>query len=196
MAPDDRRTRRVVGIAGSLRSGSWNRRLLEAARELAPDGLRIEPFDIRGIPLYDADLDTDQRRPDAVRRLKSAIADADGVLIASPEYNHTVPGVMQNIIDWSSRPGMRSPWAGTPVGIMGAANGLVGTARMQQVLKLTLLSTLARVMPHPGVVVGRAPDKFDADGHLADPATRDFLAAYLRQFTDWIDTVGVPPAQS
>jgi chromate reductase, NAD(P)H dehydrogenase (quinone) len=196
MAPDDRRIRRVVGIAGSLRAASWNRRLLEAARELAPDGLRIEPFDIRGIPLYDADLDTDEQLPDAVRRLKSAIADADGVLIASPEYNHTVPGVMQNVIDWSSRPGMGSPLAGKPVGIMGAANGLVGTARMQQVLKLTLLSTLARVMPHPGVVVGKARDKFDADGRLADQATRDFLAAYLRQFADWIDTVGVPPAVS
>ena len=182
--------RTVIGIAGSLRAASWNRKLLSATVELAPERLTIVPFDITGIPLYDADLDTDERRPERVQRLKSELAEADGVLFVSPEYNHSVPGVLQNVIDWASRPGMRSPLAGKPAGIMGASRGLVGTARMQQVLKLTLMSTMARVMPHPGVVVSRVPEKFDETGSLTDESTREFLTAYLRQFSEWIDRTG------
>lgn len=178
----------VLGIAGSLRQGSYNRMLLHTAVELAPDGMRIETFDLADVPLYNADLDTDDRRPEAVRALKQSIADADGVLIASPEYNHSVPGVLQNTIDWASRPGMKSPLKGKPVAIMGASGGAIGTARGQQVLKLTLMSTLALVMPHPGVVIGRMKDRF-ADGRLVDEATREFLAEFLRDLAEWIDRV-------
>jgi chromate reductase len=185
-----RSARTVIGIAGSLRAASWNRKLLSATVELAPGGLTIVPFDIAGIPLYDADLDTDERRPESVQRLKSGITESDGVLFVSPEYNHSVPGVLQNVIDWASRPGMSSPLAGKPAGIMGASRGLVGTARMQQALKLTLMSTMARVMPHPGVVVSRVPEKFDDAGHLTDESTREFITAYLRQFSEWIDRTG------
>jgi chromate reductase len=180
----------VIGIAGSLRAATWNRKVLAAAAELAPDGMTVLPFDISEIPLYDADLDTDEHRPEPVRRLKSAFGEAQGALFVSPEYNHTVPGVMQNVIDWASRPAMKSPLAGLPAGIMGASNGLVGTARMQQVLKLTLMSTLARVMPHPGVVVSRVSEKFDADGRLTDERTRVFIAAYLHQFSTWMARAG------
>lgn len=176
----------VIGIAGSLRQGSFNRMLLHTAVELAPDGMRIDTFDLADVPLYNADLDADDRRPEAVRLLKQAIAAADGVLIASPEYNHSVPGVLQNTIDWASRPGMKSPLKGKPVAIMGASGGAIGTARGQQVLKLTLMSTLALVMPHPGVVVGHMRDKF-ADGRLVHEATREFLAQFLRDFAVWID---------
>lgn len=176
----------VLGIVGSLRRGSYNRMLMNAAIELAPDGMQIRTFDLADVPLYNADLDTDDRRPAVVRRLKDAIAQADGVLIASPEYNHSVPGVLQNAIDWASRPGMKSPLKAKPVAMMGASGGAVGTARGQQVLKLTLMSTLALVLPHPGVAVGQMKEKFD-DGHLAHEPTREFLADFLRTFGAWIE---------
>ncbi|HSK20905.1 MAG TPA: NAD(P)H-dependent oxidoreductase [Longimicrobiales bacterium] len=182
---------RVVGIAGSLRHGSYNRMLLRAAVDLAPAGMHIEPFDLANVPLYNGDLDTDDDRPAEVRALKSAVAEADGIVIASPEYNHSVPGVLQNAIDWVSRPGMKSPLKGRPVALMGASGGAVGTARGQQVLKLTLMSTLALIMPHPGVVVGHMKDKF-ADGQLVHDPTREFLAAFLRDFAAWMERMGAP----
>lgn len=181
--PDDRL--RIVGIAGSLRAGSFNRMLLKATVELAPDNLHIEPFDLAVIPLYNADADTEDGRPAGVRALKEAVAAADGLLIASPEYNHSVPGVLQNAIDWVSRPALRSPLTGKPVAIMGASISPVGTARGQQILKLTLMSSLALVMPHPGVLVSSANDKF-SDGVLTHEPTREFLVPFLTQLADWI----------
>src|SRR5689334_16319689 len=100
---------RVLALAGSLRRGSYNQRLIEAASELAPSWMTIESFDLADVPLYNADLDTQEQRPAGVERLKHAIATADGLLIATPEYNHSVPGVLQNAIDWASRPGGKSP---------------------------------------------------------------------------------------
>src|SRR5712691_36275 len=126
---------RVLGIAGSLRRGSYNRALLEAARSLAPAGMEIDIFDIRTIPLYDGDLDQDATRPADVQRFKQAIKDADAVLIASPEYNFSVPGVLKNAIDWASRPAFTSVFVEKPVAIVGASPGAVGTARAQEHLK-------------------------------------------------------------
>jgi chromate reductase len=176
----------VLGLAGSLRQGSYNRRLLEAARHLAPAAMRIEPFTLEAIPLYNADLDVDDRRPDEVTRLKRAIAAADGLLIATPEYNHSVPGVLQNAIDWASRPGLKSPLAGKPAGIIGASTGAIASARAQQQLKLVLMSTLALVMPHNGIAVGQAAEKFDAAGVLTHEPTRQFVAAYLKELEAWV----------
>jgi chromate reductase, NAD(P)H dehydrogenase (quinone) len=176
-----------MGIAGSLRRGSYNRALLNAAIALAPASLTIVPFPIDSIPLYNADVDTDELRPLEVTKLKQAIAGADGVLLVSPEYNHGVPGVMQNAIDWASRPGYKSILVGKPVAIAGASAGVVGTARMQQQLKLAMMSTLALVMPHPGVLVGQAADKFDASGALTHEPTRQFLATFLGDFERWLE---------
>jgi chromate reductase len=176
---------RLLGIPGSLRRGSYNRSLLEAAGELAPAGTTIELFDLDEIPLYNADLDADDIRPFEVTRLKDAIASADALLIATPEYNYTVPGVLQNAIDWASRPAMKSPFVGKPVGIMGAATGAIGTARAQQQLKVVLMATLALVMPHPGVLVGQAAEKFDAAGALVHEPTRRFVAQFLRDLDAW-----------
>ncbi len=184
---------RLLGIAGSLRGGSYNRRLLEAARERAPASMNVELFDLGDLPLYNADLDIDASRPTSVRRLKRAISEADALLIATPEFNHSIPGVLQNAIDWASRPMMKSPLAGKPVGVAGAATGVIGTARAQQQLKLVLLSTLALVMPHPGLLVGHAAEKFDASGSLVHEPTRQFLAAYLRELEAW--TRRVQPAR-
>lgn len=180
---------RVLGIPGSLRRGSYNRSLLEAAGQLAPAAMTIEIFDLDDIPLYNADLDDDDIRPFEVGRLKAAIADADTLLIATPEYNYSVPGVLQNAIDWASRPAMKSPLAGKPVGIMGAASGAIGTARAQQQLKVVLMATLALVMPHAGVLVGQAAEKFDESGALVHEPTRRFVAQFLRDLEAWTTRV-------
>jgi chromate reductase len=176
---------RVLGLVGSLRRQSLNRGLMAAAQELGPDPMEIDVFDLDEVPLYNGDLDNDRDRPAAVRRLKHAIADADAVLIATPEFNHSVPGVLQNAIDWASRPGMKSPLRDKPVAIMGASPGAIGTARAQQQLKLVLMSTLSLVMPHPGFVLGQAKEKFAADGTLTHGPTREFLREFLREFAGW-----------
>lgn len=172
---------RVLAFAGSLRAGSTNRALVRAAVDLAPDGVAVEPFDLAPIPLYNADLDTDALRPEPVTRFKAAITEADALLIATPEYNHSVPGVLQNAIDWASRPGHASPMVGKPVGMIGAAGGVIGTARAQQKLQNVLLSVLAHPYPHRGVLVGQAREKVE-DGRLTDESARAFLAAYLEGF--------------
>jgi chromate reductase len=180
----------LLGLAGSLRARSFNRALLEAARgELAPEGVDVEVFDLAPIPLYNADIDTDDQRPDSVTRLKGAIAAAHGVLLVSPEYNFGVSGVMKNALDWASRPAVRSPMAQKPTGIMGASRSSKGTARGQEQLKLVLLGMIAHVFPHPGVAVGRAGEKFDHESRLTDEATRDLVRQYLAAFADWIRVV-------
>jgi chromate reductase, NAD(P)H dehydrogenase (quinone) len=125
---------RILGIAGSLRAQSFNRALLRAAKELAPQPLRIEIFDLLPIPLYNGDVE-EQGDPKAVTAFKQAIAQADGVLMATPEYNHGVPGVMKNAVDWASRPPRGAALSGKPVGIIGASPGMTGSARGQSQLR-------------------------------------------------------------
>jgi chromate reductase, NAD(P)H dehydrogenase (quinone) len=184
---------RVLGIAGSLRRESYNRRLLAATRELAPKAMTIEIFDLAPIPLYDGDLDTERERPEAVLHFKRSIVEADALLIATPEYNHSVPGVLQNAIDWASRPGGKSPFVGKPAAIMGASPGAIGTARAQQQLKLVLLSTLAAVMPHPGVAVGGVAEKISPAGELVHEPTRQFLRSFLQDLWEWTHRIGRVP---
>ena len=184
---------RILGIAGSLRAGSYNRALLAAAAELAPEGVRIEPWErLREVPPYDADEDTDERRPESVRDLKRALTEADGVLIATPEYTYGIPGVLKNALDWASRPGYASPLARKPAGMMGASGGAIGTARAQMHLREVLYASLVRVMPHRGVLVGGAKQKF-ADGRLTDEPTREFLASYLRELADFVRQQNATP---
>jgi chromate reductase len=177
---------RVMGIAGSIRQGSFNRALLQAAVELAPEGMEVVPWDrLREVPFYDAALDTDELRPEPVADLKRAIAQADGLLMVTPEYNYSIPGVLKNAIDWASRPGYKSVFVGKPAAIMGASGSAMGTARAQIHLREVMYATLARVMPHPGVLVNLAPQKF-TDGRLADEQTRMFVAAFLRDFQAYV----------
>jgi chromate reductase len=179
----------VAAFAGSLRAGSYNRALLRAAIETAPEGLTIEIVDIAAIPLYDADLEA-VGMPEPVAALKRAIAAADGLLIATPEYNHGVPGVTKNAIDWASRPPRESPLDRKPVGIVGASPGMVGTARGQSQLRQAFEFTNSYCMPQPQVLVARAHEKFDADGRLIDEKTREHLARFLIAFADWIRIFG------
>jgi chromate reductase len=176
---------RVLGIPGSLRQGSLNRALLRAAAELAPDGLRIEIHDLREVPLYDGDVEA-AGDPPGVAAFKAAIREADAILVACPEYNHGVPGVLKNAIDWASRPAGASPLNGKPAGIIGASPGLVGTARGQAQLRQAFTFTNTSSMLQPEVLVAQAHTRFDREGRLVDETSRGFLAQYLAAFHAWL----------
>ena len=172
---------RILGIAGSLREGSYNRALLRAARELAPPGVELVEHDLRGLPLYDGDVEA-AGDPEPVVELKEAIRGADALLIATPEYNRGVPGGLKNEIDWASRPARASPLAGRPVGLMGASTGRGGTARAQQQLRDALEFPRALVLDEPRVLVPEAFMRFDEHGELADDGVREEIA-------DLVDTL-------
>ena len=184
-----RATVRVAGFAGSLRKGSFNRALLGAAVELAPAGMTIEMLEIGGIPVFDADVEA-KGDPAPVAEFKRAIGSADGLLIATPEYNHGVPGVTKNAIDWASRPPRESVLGGKPVAVMGATPGMGGTARGQAQLRQAFTFTNSYAMPQPEILVARAGEKFDAAGRLVDETTREYLAKFLVAFAAWIERVG------
>src|SRR3954470_20529351 len=175
----------VVGIAGSLRQGSFNRALLRAAAEAAPDNMHVTIHEIGDVPLYNADLEA-AGAPPAVTTLREAIRRAHGLLIATPEYNHGVPGVLKNTIDWLSRPPRGSALDGKPAAIMGASPGMTGTARAQTQLRQAFVFTNTYALPQPEVLVAKASDKFDASGRLTDEPTREFLKTFLEKFAAWI----------
>lgn len=176
---------RILGVAGSLRSGSLNRALLRAAQAQAPDGVLVEAFDLAAVPLYDGDVEA-AGDPEGVAAFKAAIRAADGVLFVTPEYNHGVPGVMKNAVDWASRPPQGAALGGKPVGIIGASPGATGTARGQSQLRQAFEFTNSFCMPQPELLVFRAHEKFDAGGRLTDEATLQLLARYLAAFVAWI----------
>jgi chromate reductase len=176
---------RTVGIAGSLRQASYNRALLRAAQGMAPAGMTIDIADLIDVPLYNGDVEA-AGDPAGVAALKQAIAGADGVLFVTPEYNHGVPAVMKNAVDWCSRPPRSAPLNAKPVGIIGASPGIVGSARGQAQLRSAFTFTNSYCMPQPEILVFKAHEKFDADGKLTDEATTKFLAAYLVAFEAWV----------
>jgi chromate reductase len=181
---DDGATLRVLGIAGSLRAGSFNRALLRAAQELAPEGMAIRAFDIAEIPLYNGDVEA-RGDPEPVAALKTAIREADALLVVTPEYNFGVPGVLKNAIDWASRPPDKTPLRGKPAAIMGASPGATGTARAQLQLRQAFVFTQTLAVPGPEVLVARAHEKFDKDGRLTDEATRGYVRKLLEALRDW-----------
>ena len=165
----------ILGIAGSLREGSYNRALLRAARELLPAGVELVEHDVRDLPFYDGDVEA-AGDPEPVIRLKEAIRDADAVLIATPEYNRGVPAVLKNAVDWASRPPLGSPLTGKPVAIMGATTGRGGTARAQEQLRAALEFSRATVLEQPEVLVPEAFMRFDEQGELVDGGIHAELA--------------------
>ena len=173
-----------LGIAGSLRRASYNRGLIRAAVELAPPGTRLIAYDLADMPMYNADVEA-EGDPEAVIAFKQAIAAVDAMVVATPEYNHCVPGVLKNAIDWASRPARRSVLTDRPVAIMGASSGGGGTARAQAHLRDGLTYTNGLVLPLPEVLVGHAATKFDADGNLIDPATRAEVRDLLVALGAW-----------
>lgn len=177
-------TLRVLGIPGSLRAGSYNRALLRAAQELAPEGMQITLCDLATIPVYNEDVEA-QGVPAPVVAFKTALREADALLIATPEYNYSLPGVLKNAIDWATRPPAESPLRGKPAGIVGASMGVGGTIRAQLALRQVLLFTQTQALLHPEVLVARAQDKFDAQGRLTDELTRAQLAKHLQALAEW-----------
>ena len=174
----------VLAFAGSLRRESYNRSLLRAATQRAPKGMHIKTFDLSSVPLFNADAEAGAL-PESVAKFKNAITAADALLIATPESNHGVPGVLKNALDWASRPAGSSPLWAKPVGVIGASPGQVGTARAQSQIRQTFEFTNSLCMNQPELLVFRAHERFDADGDLMDEDVARRLDAYLGAFYDW-----------
>ena len=172
-----------LGISGSLRKKSYNTAALHAAQQLLPEGVAMETLDLAAIPIYNDDV-REQGFPPPVERLRGKIAAADAVLIVTPEYNYSVPGMLKNAIDWASRP-PNQPFDGKPVAIMGASPGVIGTARAQYHLRQSFVFLNACVLNKPEVMIGSAATRFDAQGNLTDEATRGFIKALLVSLADW-----------
>jgi len=168
---------KILGISGSLRKGSYNSMALRAAQKLAPAGTTIDIADISTIPLYNDDVRT-AGEPEAVTALKAQVRAADAVLIATPEYNFSIPGVLKNTLDWLSRP-PEPPVDGKVVAIMGASPGPVGTARVQYDLRKVLVFMNAFTVNKPEVFISFAQNKFNAQGELTDEATAKFVGDLL-----------------
>jgi chromate reductase len=168
----------VIGISGSLRRLSYNSSLLRAAQELAPEGMSITIYELNDIPLYNNDVEQ-QGDPAPVAAFKRAIGAADALLISTPEYQRSVPGVLKNALDWASRPAGKSVLRQKPVAIMGASPGMTGTARAQTVLREVLCYSDMRVLSRPEILIAFADDKFDAQGRFTDEDGRKYLQKML-----------------
>jgi chromate reductase len=175
---------RILGFAGSLRRASYNRGLIRGAAADAPTGIVVEVFDLGDIPLYNQDVE-DAGEPASVVAFKAAMARSDALLVATPEYNHGVPGVLKNAIDWASRPRVTSPLGDKPVAVMGASPGRGSTARAQAQLRDAFVFTGACVMPQPELLVGGAGEHFDDDGNVMDPALRASLVELVEALRAW-----------
>jgi chromate reductase, NAD(P)H dehydrogenase (quinone) len=176
-------TLNVLGISGSLRRDSTNAALLREAVRLAPAGMTIEIASIKAIPLYDGDLE-DQGFPAGVIEFQQRLRAADALLIATPEYNFSIPGVLKNVFDWLSRPPNQTITNGKPVAIMGAG-GRLGSARAQYHLRQVCGCLSMLPVPRPEVFVLNAWEKVGADGRIADPAIQKQVTELLAALADW-----------
>ena len=178
----------ILGISGSLRTGSFNTSLLRAAAALTPEGTRIEIATIHGIPIYDGDVEAEHGIPAPVAALKERIASADGVLLVTPEYNNSLPGPFKNAIDWTTRPpaDIARVWRGRKVALIGASPGNFGTILSQEAW-LPVLRTLGTQPWFGGrLMVSRAESVFDADGNLTDESLRERLQKFVHGFVAFV----------
>ncbi len=170
---------KILGFAGSLRKASYNRAILRAALDLIPQDATLEVFDLEGIPPFSQDLEGDP--PAKVREFKAKIRGADALLIATPEYNYSMPGVLKNAIDWGSRPYGDNAFDGKPLAIMGASIGMLGTARAQYHLRQSCVFLNTHPLNQPEVMVPFAQEKIDDNGRLTDGKTREKIGELLRE---------------
>lgn len=177
---------KLIAISGSLRKASFNTSLLRSAEALLPEGVSCTLVSIADIPVYNEDIDGEDK-PAAVARLKEEIAAADGLLIATPEYNYSVPGGLKNALDWLSRPAFKSVLAHKPAAIMSASKGPTGGARAQAQLKGVLSAVLAETYPAPELIVPQAQQSFTDDGLLTDDAVKTRLSRFLADYCAWIE---------
>ncbi|MBL8808321.1 MAG: NAD(P)H-dependent oxidoreductase [Rhodospirillales bacterium] len=176
---------RVLALPGSLRAKSFNRALLEYARKTAPASLAIEIRDIGDIPLFNQDVEA-KGYPEPVARLQAEVAAADGILIATPEYNSGIPGVLKNALDWMSRPPGKATCTGKPVAVVGATPGISGTSRAQVVMRPVLAGMGMLQLVGADTALPGAGSAFDAEGNLVDEKARAALARTLDAFAAWI----------
>jgi chromate reductase, NAD(P)H dehydrogenase (quinone) len=174
---------KILGFAGSLRKGSYNRSLLRSATQLLPSDTTLEIFDLSDIPSYNQDHDNNM--PPKVKEFKTKIRESDALLIATPEYNYSVPGVLKNAIDYASRPYGDNSFDDKPVAIMSASVGMIGGARAQYHLRQMFVFLNMHPVNVPEVIVTFASNKFDSEGNLLDENTKKFLAQLLRNLSNW-----------
>jgi chromate reductase len=173
----------ILGFAGSLRKGSYNKALLRAAMELVPGEAKLDIFDLEGIPPFTQDLE--KQMPEKVKEFKAKIRAADAILIATPEHNFSVPGVLKNAIDWASRPYGDNSFGGKPVAVMSASTGMLGGARAQYHLRQTFVFLDMHPINKPEVFVTFANQKIDEQGRLTDEATRKIIKQLLESLVAW-----------
>jgi chromate reductase len=178
---------RVLGFAGSLRKDSYNKMLLNAAVELKPDNVELETFDLEGIPLFNQDQE--EQPPKRVKEFKEKIKAADALLIVTPEYNYSVPGVLKNAIDWASRPYGDNVFDEKPVAVMSSSEGMLGGARAQYHLRQTLISLNMHPLNRPEVIVSQIDEKIDVNGKVVDEKTRKKIGKVLEALVAWTERV-------
>jgi chromate reductase len=173
----------ILGFAGSLRQGSYNRAILRAAQEMVPSEVIMKIFDLSGIPPFNQD--TENRPAERVKEFKAAIRAADALLVATPEYNYSMPGVLKNALDCASRPYGDNALDGKPVAIMGASIGMLGTARAQYHFRQSCVFLNMYRLNFPEVMVPFAKEKIDNEGRLTDPKTREKIAGLIEALISW-----------
>jgi len=173
----------VLGFAGSLRRNSYNKALLCTAAESMPRGAELEIFDLEGIPPFNQDLET--QMPEKVKEFKAKIEAADAILIATPEYNYSIPGILKNAIDWASRPYGDNSFKGKPVAVMSASVGMLGGARAQYHLRQVLVSLNMHPINRPEVMVAFASEKIEKNGKVIDGRARELIKELLENLVDW-----------
>ncbi len=178
---------KILGFAGSLRDGSLNKKLLHAAQELSPQDAELEIFDLKDIPLFNADIEA-KGDPQSVKDFKIKISEADAVLIATPEYNHSIPGVLKNALDWASR-SPEKVLNKKPVAMIGTSDGITGATRSQQHLIQVLATINAYTLYKPEVIVPNGDKKFDEQGNLIDDKTKAKIATLLTELIKWTKLV-------
>jgi chromate reductase len=174
---------KILAFAGSLRKGSYNKALVRAAIEVAPQNITIEVFDLEGIPPYNQDLEN--QSPQKVSEFKAKIKSADALLIATPEYNYSVPGILKNAIDWASRPRKDTPLEGKPVAIMSASIGKFGGARAQYHLRQSFIFLNMHPINRPEVMLPSAAENVDENGRVTNEQTRQLILQLLEALADW-----------
>ena len=179
---------KIFGFAGSLRKQSYNKAILRVAANLNLQDITVETFDLEGIPPFNQDLEN--QPPDRVKEFKSKIKAADAILIATPEYNYSIPGVLKNALDWASRPHGENALEGKPVGIVGASIGMMGSSRAQYHLRQCFVWLNMHPLNKPEVMVSTAQDKVDQEGNITDAKTKEKIAEMVMALANWSRKLG------
>jgi chromate reductase len=182
---------KILAFAGSLRKGSYNKALVRAAVEVAPENVTIEVFDLEGIPLFNQD--SENNPPPKVTEFKEKIRNADALLIATPEYNYSIPGVLKNAIDWASRPYRDNSLADKPVAIMSASTGMLGGGRAQYHLRQSFVFLNMHPVNKPEVILPFAAQNFDADGKLTNEQTKILIKQLIEALVAWTNQLKCRP---